>query len=102
MEKYTKEEFLKAAEIGEVSMIDAKHIVSLLAEAKHIIKVGYDCHKCKHSFLNPFDQFYCQKTDKNGEEYDLEEGKDCGGVSYERLVKVMLFQKECKNLKNII
>ena len=28
--KYTKEQFLKAAEIGEVSMIDAKHICSLL------------------------------------------------------------------------
>ena len=34
MKKYTKEEFLKAAEIGEVSMIDAKRIVSLLDEAK--------------------------------------------------------------------
>ena len=31
--KYTVEEFLKAAEIGEVSMIDARHIVSLLDEA---------------------------------------------------------------------
>ena len=34
MKKYTKEEFLRAAELGEVSMIDAKHIVSLLDEAK--------------------------------------------------------------------
>jgi hypothetical protein len=32
---YTKEEFLKAAELGEVSMIDAKHVVSLLDEAKN-------------------------------------------------------------------
>lgn len=32
MKKYTKEEFLKAAELGEVSMIEAKHIVSLLDE----------------------------------------------------------------------
>lgn len=30
MKKYTKEEFLKAAERGEVSMIDAKHIISRL------------------------------------------------------------------------
>ena len=29
---YTKDEFLKAAELGEVSMIDANHIVSLLDE----------------------------------------------------------------------
>jgi hypothetical protein len=28
-ELYTKQEFLDAAEAGEVSMIDAKHIVSL-------------------------------------------------------------------------
>ena len=34
MKKYTKEEFLKAAELGEVSIIDAKHIVSLLDETK--------------------------------------------------------------------
>jgi hypothetical protein len=34
MKKYTKEEFLKAAELGEVSMIAAKHIVSLLDDIK--------------------------------------------------------------------
>lgn len=31
---YSKEEILKAAELGEVSMIDAEHIVSLLFEAR--------------------------------------------------------------------
>jgi hypothetical protein len=35
--KYTTEVILKAAEIGEVSMIDAKHIVSLLDEAYRIV-----------------------------------------------------------------
>jgi len=30
--KYTKDDFLKAAQKGEVSMIDAKHVVSLLDE----------------------------------------------------------------------
>jgi len=35
---YTKEMILKAAEIGEVLMVDAKHIVSLLDEAKYIIQ----------------------------------------------------------------
>jgi len=81
---YTVEEILKAAEIGEVSMIDAKHTVSLLDEAKHILKVGFDCYKCKYSFSNPFDQYYCQKTGENGEEYDIENDIDCGGVYYER------------------
>jgi hypothetical protein len=33
---YSKEDVLKAAEIGEVSLIDAKHIVSLLDEAKQL------------------------------------------------------------------
>lgn len=83
MEKCTKEEFLKAAEIGEVSMIDAKHTISLLDEGKQILKVGFDCYKCKHSFQNPFDQYYCQKTDEKGDKYDLEGDKDCGGVYYE-------------------
>ena len=36
--KYTIKEFLKAAEIGEVSMIDAKHTVSLLNEAILFLK----------------------------------------------------------------
>lgn len=31
---YSKDEILKAAEIGEVSIIDAEHIVSLLFEAR--------------------------------------------------------------------
>jgi hypothetical protein len=34
-ELYTKQEFLDAAEAGEVSMIDAKHIVSLLDKVKN-------------------------------------------------------------------
>ena len=38
MEKYTTEEYLKAAELGEVSMIDAKHVVSLLPEARLVLK----------------------------------------------------------------
>jgi len=33
MKKYTKEQILIASEIGEISMIDARHIVSLLDEA---------------------------------------------------------------------
>lgn len=83
MKKYTVEEILKAAEIGEISIIDAKHLASLLDEAKYIIKVGYDCHKCKHSFSNPFDQYFCTKKGVNGEEYDIENDKDCGGIYYE-------------------
>ena len=41
MRKYTKEEFLKAAELGEVSMIDAKHIVSLLDDVKITDRKAY-------------------------------------------------------------
>lgn len=37
MRKYSPEEFLKAAEIGEVSMIDARNIVSLLRTARAIL-----------------------------------------------------------------
>ena len=37
-ERYTKQEFLDAAKFGEVSMIDAKHVVSLLDEAREFNK----------------------------------------------------------------
>ena len=84
MKKYTVDEILKAAEIGEVSMIDARHIVSLLDEAREELKGQFDCRKCKHSFMNPFDQYYCMKQGENGEEYDLENDEDCDGVYYER------------------
>jgi hypothetical protein len=33
-DRYTKQEFLNAAKLGEVSMIDAKHLVSLLDEVR--------------------------------------------------------------------
>jgi hypothetical protein len=38
-ETYTKQEFLDAAKLGEVSMIDAKHVVSLLDEAREKNKI---------------------------------------------------------------
>ncbi len=38
MNTYNKQEILKAAEIGEVSMIDARYIVSLLDEAREMIR----------------------------------------------------------------
>ncbi len=80
--KYTKEEILKAAEIGEVSMIDARHIVSLLDEARAAIKNEFDCYKCANAFSNPFDQYYCNIDRGDGECYDLENGEDCGGKYY--------------------
>jgi predicted DNA-binding protein len=33
-DRYTKQEFLDAAKLGEVSMIDAKYVVSLLDEVR--------------------------------------------------------------------
>ena len=38
MNTYNKQEILKAAEIGEVSMIDARYIVSMLDEAREMIR----------------------------------------------------------------
>lgn len=74
---YTAEEILKAAEIGEVSSIDAKHIVSLLPEARRELQRSYSCETCKHFFENPFDQGICRM------DYVLEIG-DCAGKDYER------------------
>lgn len=38
MKRYTKEEILFAGELGEVSMIDVSHVVSLLDEAREELK----------------------------------------------------------------
>jgi len=59
MKKYTKEQFLKAAEIGEVSMIDAKHIVSLLDEAVSTeIKKDDSAHAAKFGISGVSGSFY--------------------------------------------
>jgi len=41
--------------------------------------IKYDCTKCKHSFMNPFDQYFCTK-----EEYDCE-NNDCKGKEFIKL-----------------
>lgn len=38
MKKYTKQEILFAGELGEVSMIDVRHVVSLLDEAREKLR----------------------------------------------------------------
>ena len=58
MKKYTAQEFLKAAEIGEVSMIDAKHIVSLLDEARNILS-RLNCRRCSYSATDGYGGIYC-------------------------------------------
>ena len=78
MKKYTVEEILKAAEIGETSIIDAKHICSLLDEAKQILKQGFDCRECIKYFSNPFDQYYCEL------DYNIENNKTCKGKHFEK------------------
>ena len=80
--KYTKQEILKAAKIGEVSMIDARHIVSLLDEAKSEIKNNPKCETCFHYFTNPFDNEFCKL------DYDLENGKTCRMKKYERIENI--------------
>jgi hypothetical protein len=51
MKRYTATEILRAAEIGEINMIDARHIVSLLDEARHGKKTT-PCHCSKQYFIN--------------------------------------------------
>lgn len=68
MKKYTKEQILIASEIGEVSMIDARHIVSLLDEAvilererklrKHNISGKLDVDECKCIRFTGGDKWY--------------------------------------------
>lgn len=60
---YTKEEILKAAEIGEVSMIDAEHIVSLLFDARLALLGSNDevvqCMGCEDVIKSKESVIYC-------------------------------------------
>jgi hypothetical protein len=57
MKKYSKEQILIAAELGEVSIIDVKHVISYLDEAvilqrerklrKKNVSSELDVHECK-------------------------------------------------------
>ena len=63
MKQYTKEQILKAAEISEVSMIDARHIVSLLDEAERLMGlVCPDCGNVKE--MNNFGLITCLKCER--------------------------------------
>ena len=77
MKKYTKEQILFAGGIGEVSMIDVRHVVSLLDEAVEIMNKPYDCRICKKARTNGFDDFVCDK------EY-LIPTEDCNGEFFEK------------------
>jgi hypothetical protein len=62
MNTYTKQQILKAAKLGEVSMIDARHIVSLLDEVEE--SELPKCRKCKApKTINEVGYFECVKCD---------------------------------------
>ncbi len=75
---YTKQHILKAAELGEVSMIDAEHICALLDDAVEAINNPKGCRECKHLFTNPFDQHLCHKG------IDFDSVEDCEGELFEK------------------
>ena len=74
--KYTKKEILTAGKLGEISMIDVKHLISLLDEAREHLK--RTCDNCKHSWSNPFDEYFCDL------DYDIENGKTCNLKLWEK------------------
>ena len=78
--KYTADEFLKAAELGEVSMIDARHIVSLLDEVsqercgcnmRYLITMNF----IRPFFTQHFDHLYKFYDNPGMVVYDLVNGK---------------------------
>lgn len=77
MEKYSIEEIKKAAEIGNVSMVDANHIIDCLDEAKLALSAHVNCRGCKYYYVNPVDEI-C----RNG--FNINNESNCGGISYEQ------------------
>lgn len=76
--KYTKKEILTAGKLGEISMIDVKHLISLLDEARE--HLNRSCYNCKYSNLTPTDFYYCDFDD-----YDIENGKTCRLRKWEKI-----------------
>lgn len=72
---YSENDILKAAKAGEVSMIDAKYIVTILKEkyTKANIKT---CETCRYFFTNPFDQQFCILRN------DIENNETCNNRYY--------------------
>jgi len=75
--KYTKEDVLKAGEIGEINHHDYKHIVSLLDEAKELNKTNKEF-MSKETLdelfdLHDDDDFIHEDSDKKYTEEDLKE-----------------------------
>lgn len=75
--KYTKKEILTAGKLGEISIIDVKHLISLLDEARE--KLQRNCKNCNHSNLTPTDFYYCDF------DYDIESGKTCKLKFWEKI-----------------
>lgn len=79
---YTKEEFLNAAELGEVSMIDAMHIVSLLDKARSKIGNSDNSQTAVEWFVKTitdkydksFMEFYGAEIQQAKEMYNIELG----------------------------
>jgi hypothetical protein len=61
MKKYTKEQILIAGEIGEVSMIDVRHVASLLDEAVILEHERSGRAGCVHNTLNYIGPWYSCK-----------------------------------------
>lgn len=53
-------------------------------------KAKYNCYECSNSFMNPFDQYYCHMKNEVGEEFDIENNKDCGGKFFKKIKKYKL------------
>lgn len=71
----------------EIFDIEPNIIKSMLIDLNRITGDNqvavYDCRKCKHSFANPFDQYFCTYADDK-KEYDVDTDDDCNGIHFEQ------------------
>lgn len=70
---YTKEEILFAGELGEVSMIDVRHVVSLLDEAREKLKrkeLEQDSKVDSLTFIKMMNKDYVKKVLELAKKYE--------------------------------
>ena len=78
--RYSRNEILKAGELGELCSIDINHLCTLLDVAKNILDKGFDCYNCRYSTKDNFKKLRCIN------EYDINNSEDCNGLYYEKII----------------
>lgn len=90
---YTPEEIRKAAELGEVSMIDVEHVISLLPEARVNLQGKYIF---KHEYVNGQRTIHIDPTEAKTQLYCENCKHSSDGMGYPTTIVIDPSSPKCK------